>query len=78
MADTTKFPVVLEKDGVKRTAHSQIALVQLETQGFKAPSKKSESAPRRQSRKSEKTDKAEGKKAEEAKVDEKSTDEDNK
>lgn len=33
---SSDYPVVLEKDGVKRTAHSPIARVQLETQGFKA------------------------------------------
>ena len=35
MADkTSDFPVVLEKDGVKRTAHTPIAYNQLKTQGF--------------------------------------------
>lgn len=35
MADKLpEFPVVLEKDGAKRTAHTPIAYNQLKTQGF--------------------------------------------
>lgn len=40
MADKTPdFPVVLEKDGQKRTAHSVIAYNQLKTQGYAEGSK---------------------------------------
>lgn len=45
------FPVVLHKDGVKRTAHSAIAYNQLRTQGFteggaKSASKRSQAKSR--------------------------------
>lgn len=39
-----EFPVILEKDGVKRTAHSVIAYNQLKTQGF-AEAGKAKRAP---------------------------------
>lgn len=45
----SEFPVILEKDGAKRTAHSPIAYNQLQTQGFKlegkAPAKKQADKP---------------------------------
>lgn len=36
-----ELPVVLEKDGAKRTAHTPIAYNQLKTQGFAEPKAKS-------------------------------------
>lgn len=48
---TPDLPVVLEKDGAKRTAHTLIAYNQLKTQGFSEASSKSSS--KRQTKKTE-------------------------
>lgn len=40
-AKEDQFPVILEKDGVKRTAYSPVSYNQLRTQGFTEPKAKS-------------------------------------
>lgn len=57
-----EFPVVLEKDGQKRTAHSVIAYNQLKTQGFTEGGSKSRTQSTRSAQK------AKPAKAEEAKA----------
>lgn len=47
-----KFPVVLQKDGKRRTAHSLIAYNQLVTQGFAEESQK-KAAPKKTAAKAE-------------------------
>lgn len=42
-----EFPVVLEKDGIKRTAHTVIAYNQLKTQGFTEAGSKPKRQPRK-------------------------------
>lgn len=65
MADSNKeFPIVLEKDGTKRTAHSIIAYNQLKTEGFSEPGSKGRAQSAKAAQKAKPT------KAEEAKADE--------